>query len=502
MRHFFIDLENVRSYGLEGVLLLKPDDMVYVFYSDNANTLTIPTIESLNESPAQVKYIKINYLGANAMDFQIVTLLGASIEREKAGSFYVISHDHGFRSAVKFCEGYFTNYDILTGVYANILTAINSERSGAKNQDENDKSGSGSKKNSRRRKGRKNNGSTDVETNNMTAASEKSFESMGTEDTAEEEMTDMPSDVSEQPEDSSEETASGRNSRNRRRRHRGRGKKNAADANAEMSADNAEEPLALQEQNAADESDESSDSDSAAETAENEEKAVKNKKSRRRGSGRRRNSKEEALENISADEGDAGLDNAGQQHADEQEKDAAADSLGVSDEGEQPDNQKSKKSSARKRRERRVRAEQLKKQEETADADEAASDSEPVKKGRGRKSSAKETFENKSYEAADYAEGKALDAEGKSEAVGKKSEGKRSAKNEPASMKYVYNALSDYLSKSTIDMYAKTIDEGIRKSKNKDELHNFFKKVYGTDEAEALYRVVASDFDDMKKHVK
>ena len=134
MRNFFIDLENVRSYGLEGVLLLRPDDMVYVFYSDNANTLTIPTIESLNESPATVKYIKTNYIGANAMDFQIVTLLGATIERDKCGSFLIISHDNGFKSAVRFCEGYFQNYDIVTGVYANIILALNSENSSEKGQ--------------------------------------------------------------------------------------------------------------------------------------------------------------------------------------------------------------------------------------------------------------------------------------------------------------------------------------------------------------------------------
>ena len=98
MRSFFIDLENVRSYGLEGILLLKPEDKVYVFYSDNANTLTIPTIESLNESSAQVKYIKTNYIGANAMDFQIVTLLGASIEKEQNGRFYIISHDNTWQT--------------------------------------------------------------------------------------------------------------------------------------------------------------------------------------------------------------------------------------------------------------------------------------------------------------------------------------------------------------------------------------------------------------------
>ena len=65
--------------------------------------------------------------------------------------------------------------------------------------------------------------------------------------------------------------------------------------------------------------------------------------------------------------------------------------------------------------------------------------------------------------------------------------------------KYVYNALSEFLSKSTIDMYAAKIDEGIRHSANKNELHQFFKKNYGTDEAEALYKIIYSDFDKMKK---
>ena len=67
------------------------------------------------------------------------------------------------------------------------------------------------------------------------------------------------------------------------------------------------------------------------------------------------------------------------------------------------------------------------------------------------------------------------------------------------SYKYVYNALSDFLSKNTIDMYASSIDEGIRKSANRNDLHQFFKKKYGPDEAEALYKIIYSDFDKMKK---
>ncbi len=124
MRHYFIDLENVRSAGLEGVLSLSEDDRVYVFYSDNANTLTIPTLESISSSKANVKYIKINFYGSNAMDFQIVAMFGAMIEREKTGSFFIISHDNGFKSAVNFCKDFFEELDITLGWYPRILDTL------------------------------------------------------------------------------------------------------------------------------------------------------------------------------------------------------------------------------------------------------------------------------------------------------------------------------------------------------------------------------------------
>ncbi|MBP5160188.1 MAG: hypothetical protein ILP10_07820 [Lachnospiraceae bacterium] len=124
MRHYFIDLENVRSAGLEGVLSLSENDRVYVFYSDNANTLTIPTLESISSSKANVRYIKINFYGSNAMDFQIVAMFGAMIEREKTGSFFIISHDNGFKSAVNFCKDFFEDLDITLGWYPRILDTL------------------------------------------------------------------------------------------------------------------------------------------------------------------------------------------------------------------------------------------------------------------------------------------------------------------------------------------------------------------------------------------
>ena len=127
MRYFFIDLENVRNEGLEGVLSLTETDMVYIFYSENAFSMAIPTLESITNSKCTSKFIKTNYIGKNAMDFQIVSLFGAMIERCRSGSFYIISKDNGFRSAVSFCESFFADYKIKAGVYPRIIAAIAAE---------------------------------------------------------------------------------------------------------------------------------------------------------------------------------------------------------------------------------------------------------------------------------------------------------------------------------------------------------------------------------------
>ena len=67
MRYFFIDLENVRNEGLEGVLSLNEKDMVYIFYSENAFSMAIPTMESITNSRCSSKFIKTNYIGKKAI---------------------------------------------------------------------------------------------------------------------------------------------------------------------------------------------------------------------------------------------------------------------------------------------------------------------------------------------------------------------------------------------------------------------------------------------------
>lgn len=394
MRHFFIDLENVRSYGLEGVLLLKPDDMVYVFYSDNANALTIPTIESLNESQANVKYIKTNYIGANAMDFQIVTLLGATIERDKTGSFYIISHDNGFKSAVKFCEGYFTGYSIITGVYANILLALNSEK-GVKEP------------------------KTDNKSKNGAAAKTEGNSNKKSDNRPEKKTADNKTDMSEKDQAAGvKENASGKKKSN--------GKKHASqdkteDGQAEVKTKKQGNGQAVQNEPKEEIQPEKQPENNTDNTDENQPENGKGKSGRNRRN-RRRNKKTTVSTNVENNTGEMNPAEGGQA--------------------------------------------------ESADGSATGNTAEESEKKPGRRN---------------------RHGNGKKNSETENSEGSR---------QYVYNALSDFLSKSTIDMYARKIDEGIRKSQNRNELHEFFKQTYGSDEAEALYKIIASDFEDMKKSAK
>lgn len=415
MRHFFIDLENVRSYGLEGVLLLKPDDMVYVFYSDNANALTIPTIESLNESLANVKYIKTNYIGANAMDFQIVTLLGATIERDRTGSFYIISHDNGFKSAVKFCEGYFTTgYSIITGVYANILLAINSEKSDRENGGKKS-AGSSEKKASGKKTGK-----------NQNAARPDKKSEAGESNAAGQKAAAEEGGKAERAENGSE-----------KKNRKGDGKKAEAVQN---------------------ENDAASAETAAGEQNDSQPEGGKNKSGRSRRN-RHRNKKNTASTPVEETTGIS------------PEKTAASQDADVV-------------------------------QDAAAEAKEPAAEAAGTEKTSGRRSRSRNRRKNGEAEKHEQAGNEQAKAEKAKNEQAKPEQTGKGRVNAEGSRQYVYNALSDFLSKNTIDMYAKKIDEGIRKSANSAELHKFFKENYGNDEAEALYKIIASDFDAMKKAAK
>ena len=452
MRHFFIDLENVRSYGLEGVLLLKPEDMVYVFYSDNANTLTIPTIESLNESPATVKYIKTNYTGANAMDFQIVTLLGATIERDKTGSFYIISHDNGFKSAVRFCEGYFTAYDIVTGVFANIIIAINSEKNPKAAATENEKVNESRKKDRRTAANKKNtsaqNSSATGEINEADSDSKHSMK--GGTDGADTAVSDEGTALGAENVPASG-TGVG-NQRSRRRKHKQNTSKNGSDE--EVNNSSAKESVQQSE------SVNSDDMSSRKPGIHDGKNGLSQKGNAHNNSGANEHSVTDVMmrNESAADSGSEALQNPE-----------------VCDGNDAKDVHQTKKDRFGKHRFGRNRH-----------------------YGDGQNSdSGSDTYGNRNN-------GDVKQDEAENVSVSEHGDENRTCKNgrenkKSGDRKYLYDVLSDYLSSSTIDMYASSIDEGIRLSSNKNSLHDYFRKKYAADEAEALFKIIGADFDELKK---
>ena len=250
MRYFFIDLENVRNEGLEGVLSLNEKDMVYIFYSENAFSMAIPTMESITNSRCSSKFIKTNYIGKNAMDFQIVSLFGAMIERCREGSFYIISKDNGFRSAVSFCESFFSEYPIKCGVYPRIITAIaaESKNSGKENTpkvntvtDKVAEATEAAKDKKSRRRSRKRSGKHEQNENPSVAEV-----SLPEDNTANEIAADVPAAGSEAPVEEKTGKSRRRRSRNKKEKNGNTGEnpvisENTQESAAQPAADTAED---------------------------------------------------------------------------------------------------------------------------------------------------------------------------------------------------------------------------------------------------------------------
>ena len=102
MNYFLIDYENVRVSGFDGVTNLTSEDVVVVFYSENADTLTFGLHRRINESKAQFHFQKVSVGGKNALDFQLCSYLGYLIRDTKNGdgeandNYYIVSNDHGY----------------------------------------------------------------------------------------------------------------------------------------------------------------------------------------------------------------------------------------------------------------------------------------------------------------------------------------------------------------------------------------------------------------------
>ena len=97
MAYYLVDYENVKADGMCGVDQLGKKDVVCIFYSENASTLTFGLHENLNRSKAKILLQKVEVGVKNALDFQLSTYLGYLVSENegKNETYYIVSEDKG-----------------------------------------------------------------------------------------------------------------------------------------------------------------------------------------------------------------------------------------------------------------------------------------------------------------------------------------------------------------------------------------------------------------------
>lgn len=102
---WFVDIENVHSHWEHILPLIHEKDYVRLFYSQNADQISIPLIESLRKKNLHLDAVscETGAKGSSALDFQLCLELGRMTEKyKKAVSYRIVSNDTGYDAAVSY----------------------------------------------------------------------------------------------------------------------------------------------------------------------------------------------------------------------------------------------------------------------------------------------------------------------------------------------------------------------------------------------------------------
>lgn len=101
-RCYLVDSENVRDTWIDLLDIMREKDRLLVFYTVNSSHIRCEQVEKImQKNDGRMLWISC-FEGNNALDFQLVTCLGAMVAEEKAGEYVIISKDTGFDAVVKF----------------------------------------------------------------------------------------------------------------------------------------------------------------------------------------------------------------------------------------------------------------------------------------------------------------------------------------------------------------------------------------------------------------
>lgn len=102
---YLVDFENVHCNGLKNAQLLKKEDEVIIFYSNNADISNDKIQNILKDCKAKVSTKEIYLCGKNSLDFQLVAYLGTRIKGNRDKTFYIVSKDKDYCSVLLFFQG-------------------------------------------------------------------------------------------------------------------------------------------------------------------------------------------------------------------------------------------------------------------------------------------------------------------------------------------------------------------------------------------------------------
>lgn len=104
---FFVDYENVKLDGLNGIEHRKKTDSICIFYSKNADKMSFDLHSILNNTKAVISMQRVRVGYKNALDFQLSSFLGYAISQSiekgnKKASYYIVTKDNGFNCLIDY----------------------------------------------------------------------------------------------------------------------------------------------------------------------------------------------------------------------------------------------------------------------------------------------------------------------------------------------------------------------------------------------------------------
>ena len=101
-RAYLIDSENISDEWVDFLDIMEIQDAIFVFYTGKSTHINCERVcKLMQHGIGRVQWIKC-FEGNNALDFQLVTELGAMIGLGKAAEYIIVSKDNGYNPVVRY----------------------------------------------------------------------------------------------------------------------------------------------------------------------------------------------------------------------------------------------------------------------------------------------------------------------------------------------------------------------------------------------------------------